>query len=124
MPIPIRSSDSNISKACCLVKVIEITEPRLILTEFRATDQTTRPGDHFRKFTEFSRTVVLKPTRRYAPREPKVGWPNAPSLSRQFPHPDVAEAERLALVPVGLQLDRGAVEFLVERLPDVAGLAF
>jgi len=48
----------------------------------------------------------------------------SPHRLGEFSHPDVAKAQGLALVAVGLEFDGGAVEFLVERLTDIACLAF
>jgi len=42
---------------------------------------------------------------------------------RNVSDPDVPEAEGLALVAVCLKLDRRAVIFLVERLPDIQRLS-
>ena len=47
-----------------------------------------------------------------------------PELLIQFSHPDIAEADGAAGVSVGLEFDGRAVEFLVERLADVARFAF
>src|SRR5581483_1230454 len=43
---------------------------------------------------------------------------------RQFSYPDVAEAERFALVAVRLQFDRRPVKLFVKGLADIARLAF
>ena len=67
----------------------------------------------------------------HCPFVPRLAWFRRdgrmrPSLHRlwEFSHPNVAEAQGLAFVAVGLEFDGGAVEFLVERLADVTRLAF
>lgn len=79
-----------------------------------------------------TKTARTGPPTRYVPSGPGLTTPAGGtdkmrrSLHKlwEFSHPDVAEAEWLAFVAMGLEFDRGAVELFIERLANVACLAF